>query len=437
MVQKIRMAAQIRDSQRIAKLYLMLSATLGTTLEWYDFFVFASCTVLVFNTQFYAPGDPFVADMLSLGTFAAGFLSRPLGGIVMGSLGDRFGRKAVLVASLVVMGVATFAVGLLPTYATAGAWAPVSLLALRILQGAAVGGEATGALLMVAETMPAERRGFWTSFSILSGPLANVIAASAIAITQQAVGEQAFLAWGWRIPFLLSALLVLVGYVTRIRVQESPAFDHLLHERGGMPKAPLRESVIAFKLPMAKVFLIKAAENTFLYLFSTFLLLLATRFLGFSRAQTLAALLYASAAEVAVILVAAWISDRIGRRPVLFAGLLGCVLSGFGLFRLEPGSAVWKLQLALLVCLSCHGVVCGAMGAFFSELFPTRIRYTGLSAAYQTASVFGGSIAPLLGAFLLEKTGLAVSVAVYACLVALPALATVAVSKETRGTELS
>jgi MFS family permease len=250
------------------------------------------------------------------------------------------------------------------------------------------------------------------------------------------VGAQAFLAWGWRVPFLLSAVLVLVGYVTRRRVQESAAFDRLAHERAGMPKAPLRESIAAFKRPMLKVFLIKAAENTFLYLFSTFLLLLATRFLGFSRAQTLDALLCASAAEVAVILAAAWISDQIGRRPVLFAGLLGCVLAGFGLFQLEPGSAVWKLQLALLVCLSCHGVVCGGMGAFFSELFPTRIRYTGLSAAYQTASVFGGSIAPLLGAFLLDKTGMAVSVAVYAFLVALPALATVAVSAETRGADL-
>jgi MFS family permease len=418
------------------KLYLMLSATLGTTLEWYDFFVFASCTVLVFNTQFYAPGDPFVADMLALGTFAAGFLSRPLGGIVMGSLGDRVGRKAVLVASLLLMGVATFAVGLLPTYAAAGAWAPVSLLALRILQGAAVGGEATGALLMVAETMPAGRRGFWTSFSLLSGPLANVLAASAIAATQRALGEQAFLAWGWRLPFLLSALLVLVGYMARRRVQESAAFDHLLHQRGVLPKAPLRESLAGFKLPMLKVFLVKAAENTFLYLFSTFLLLLATRFLGFSRAQTLDALLYASAAEVAVILLAALLSDKIGRRPVLLAGLAGCVLAGFGLFRLAPGSAAWTLQLALLVCLSCHGVVCGAMGAFFSELFPTRIRYTGLSAAYQSASVFGGSIAPLLGTFLLEKTGAAFSVALYAALVALPALATVGLTRETRGTDL-
>ena len=417
------------------KLYLMLSATIGTTLEWYDFFVFATCTVLVFNTQFYRADDPLVGDMLALGTFAVGFLARPVGGIVMGILGDRIGRKRVLVASLLLMGAATLAVGFLPTYAEIGPLAPIALLVLRILQGIAVGGEATGALVMVAESMPAERRGFWTSFSMLSGPLANVLAAGVIATVQHEVGEQAFVAWGWRIPFLLSSLLVLLGYFTRMRVQESAAFEHLLHDRQTVPKTPLRDVLMDFKRPMLKVFLIKASENSFLYLFSTFFLLLATKFLGFSRGQTLDALLYASAVEVVVIPAAAWVSDKVGRRPVLFVGLLGCLLSGFGLFRLQPGDGTLALQSILMVCLSCHGIVCGALGAFFSELFPTRVRYTGLSAAYQTASVFGGSVAPLIGTLLLAKTGIPSSVAIYAALVAVPALVTILASRETRGAE--
>ncbi len=408
------------------KLYLMASATIGTTLEWYDFFVFAACSVLVFNTQFYAAGDPLVGDMLALGTFAAGFLARPLGGIVMGVLGDRLGRKRVLVASLVLMGGATLAIGFLPTYASAGPLAPILLLVLRILQGVAVGGEATGALLMVAETMPGTQRGFWTSFTLLSGPLANVLATLVIGTVQHSVGEQAFVEWGWRIPFLLSALLVLVGYFTRTRVQESAAFEELKRHHAE-PKAPLGESFAGFKRPMLKVFLIKASENTFLYLFSTFFLLLATRFLGIPRGAALDALFYASALEVLIIPAAAHLSDRIGRRPVLFAGLLGCLLGGAALF-----SGVLPLQGALVLCLSCHGIICGAMGAFFSELFPTRVRYTALSASYQTASVFGGSVAPLIGTLLLDKTGAATSVAIYAAMVAIPALAAVLLAKETR-----
>lgn len=412
------------------KLHLMLSATIGTTLEWYDFFVFATCTVLVFNTQFFAASDPLVGDMLALGTFAIGFLARPFGGIVMGILGDRIGRKKVLVASLVLMGAATMAIGVLPTYAAAGPIAPIALLLLRILQGIAVGGEATGALLMVAETMPAERRGFWTSFSLLSGPLANVLAAGVIAAVQHRIGDQAFVAWGWRIPFLLSVLLVLVGYFIRRRVRESAAFEQLVRDGRDVPKAPLRDALAEFKQPMLKVFLVKASENTFLYLFSTFFLLLATRYLGFPRGQALDALMVASAVEVFVIPLAALISDLVGRRPVLLAGLLGCVLSGFALFRLQPDSGAPALQLALLLCLCCHGIVCGGMGAFFAELFPTRIRYTALSASYQTASVFGGSIAPLIGTALLDRTGMALSVALYAGAIGALGLATVLVSRE-------
>lgn len=413
---------------------LMLAGTVGTTLEWYDFFVFAACAVLVFDKQFYPGGDPYLALMLSLGTFAVGFLARPIGGIVMGVLGDRYGRKRMLVFSLMLMGAATAAIGLLPTYHQAGVIAPLLLLLLRILQGIAVGGEATGALLMIAESMPVERRGFWTSFPMLAGPLANVLSAGVIAGVQLAYGEQAFVEWGWRIPFLLSVVLVAVGYFTRRRVQESPAFVELAQERNKVAHAPLREALTTCRVPMLRTFFIKAAENTFLYLFSTFLLLMATKYLGFSRPQALNALMVASVAEVAIMLLAGRVSDSLGRRPVIIVGLIGSAAGGFGLFTLPPGSSVEALQIALLVCLAFHGMVAGVMGAFFAELFPTRVRYTGLSAAYQVASVFGGSIAPLIGAALLAHFGTAFSVAAYATIVGVPALISIWTARETRGT---
>lgn len=416
---------------------LMLAGTVGTTLEWYDFFVFAACAVLVFDKQFYPGTDPFVALMLSLGTFAVGFLARPLGGIVLGILGDRYGRKRMLVFSLILMGAATAAIGFLPTYGQAGIIAPLLLLVLRVVQGIAVGGEATGALLMIAESMPDARRGFWTSFPMLAGPLANVLSAGVIAGVQLAYGEQAFIEWGWRIPFLLSVVLVAVGYFTRRRVQESPAFLELAQERGKVAHAPLREVLTGCRVPMARTFFIKAAENTFLYLFSTFLLLMATKYLGFSRSQALNALMIASMVEVAIMMVAGRVSDSIGRRPVIIVGLIGSAVGGFGLFTLQPGASVQALQVALLVCLAFHGMVAGVMGAFFSELFPTRVRYTGLSAAYQVASVFGGSIAPLIGAALLAHFGSAFSVAAYAAVVGAPALISIWTARETRGTSLT
>lgn len=411
--------------------FLMFAGTIGTTLEWYDFFVFAACAVLVFDKQFFSTSDPNVALLLSLGTFTAGFVARPFGGILLGVYGDRFGRKRALVVSLLVMGAATFAMGLLPTYATAGVLASLMLLTLRIVQGMAVGGEATGALLMVAETMPSRQRGFWTSFTMVSGPLANVIAAGVIAGVQGMYGERGFVEWGWRIPFLLSALLVILGYLTRRRLQESTSFARLAQERKQVAKTPLREALTTCRASMLKVFLTKASENTFLYLFSTFLLLLATKFLGFSRGQALNALLYASMAEVPIMLVAAALSDRVGRKPVMIVGLIGCIGAGFGLFTLVPGTSVMSLRVAILVCLAFHGCVAGAMGAYFSELFPTRVRYTGLSASYQLASVFGGSIAPLVGTVLLERTGASVSIGFYAALIAIPALASVLLSRET------
>ena len=415
------------------RINLMVASTVGTTLEWYDFFVFATCAVLVFDKKFFATSDPFVATILSLGTFSVGFLARPLGGVLFGIAGDRFGRKNMLVVSLLMMGLGTFAIGLLPTVETIGILAPIALVLLRILQGVAVGGEATGAILIIAESMPAAQRGFWTSFTMFAGPLANVLTAVVITTVQLIYGEAAFVDWAWRIPFFISALLVALGFWTRRRIEESPVFLEMAKRSHEAERAPLRQALRYNRTEMIQAFFVKAAENTYLYIFSTFVLLLATTYLKLPRQQALTTLLWASAFEVLVVLIAAYVSDRIGRRPVLLVGFVAATIASYGLFTLSPGASYGQLQLAVLACLSCHGIILGAMAAYMAELFPTRVRYTALSTSYQFASVAGGSFAPLIGAVLLQVTGTSVSVAVYATVVAVPALISVLRSRESRG----
>lgn len=416
---------------------LMFACTIGTTLEWYDFFAFAACAVLVFDKKFFVVGNPLAATLLSLATFAVGFIARPLGGIVFGMIGDRIGRRKTLIVSLLMMGTSTFCVGLLPTYASIGLAAPLLLVLLRILQGIAVGGEATGAILMIAESMPQGQRGFWTSFTMFAGPLANVLTAFVIGAVQKVYGEAAFVEWAWRAPFFISALLVLVGFWTRRRVEESAAFAELVASHRTVQRASLRDAVVGNWRQMFKAFFVKAAENTFLYLFSTFVLGLAIGYLHFSRPQALSALMWASAIEVVVILIAAHASDRFGRRPVLFVGLTCASLASVSLFTLSPGSDYSHLQLALVACLASHGIILGPMAAYMAELFPTRVRYTALSTSYQLASVLGGSIAPIVGTILVSYTGSATVVAGYAMLMAIPALIAVWVSRESRGKDIA
>ena len=419
-----------------SKARLLLASTIGSMVEWYDFFVFAACSVLVFSKVFYAGLSPSAALLVSLGTFAVGFMARPVGGILFGIFGDKFGRKRTLVVSLLIMGITTMSMGLLPTYAQIGMAAPMLLVLLRILQGIAVGGEATGALLIVAESMSARYRGFWSSIPIASGPAANVLAFGLLGLVRNHFGDAAFLAGAWRIPFLASVVLIGIGLWARRRIDESPAFVALA-AKAAVDKAPLRDALRYFKKPMAQVFLVKAGENVMLYLFSTFFLVLATTSLGFDQRIALHQVLTASFIEVPVILLAGLVSDHIGRRPVILVGLLGTVAASFVLFTHSAGVAAGTLQLMVIAALCFHGVINGGMAAFFTELFPTRVRYTALSAGYQLASVAGGSLAPLIGTWLLQRTGTPAAVAVYAGVMAAPAILCVIFSRETRRTNLN
>ena len=418
-----------------SKTKVMLAATLGSMLEWYDFFIFAACTVLVFNKTFFPSDNEFVSTMLGLGTFAAGFLARPFGGIIFGVLGDKVGRKKTLIISLLMMGISTVAIGFLPTYASIGIAAPLLLLLIRIIQGIAVGGEATGALTIVVESMSKRNRGFWSGFPIASGPAANVLGLAILGLVQGHFGEQVFVDWAWRIPFLLSVVLILLGFWARRQVEESPAFVEMKKEHTAT-KTPLIETFRNYKTTMLRVFFVKAAENTFLYLFSTFVLLMATARLGLSRGEALTIVWHASAFSLPVILFAGWLGDRIGRRPVMMLGFIGAIIASFLLFTVQTGDDPSALQLRAIFALCSHGFLLGGLGAFVTEIFPTRVRYTALSTSYQAASVLGGSIAPIIGELLVHQTGNPVSVAIYASLMAIPAFIVLFITPETRQVDL-
>ena len=370
-------------------------------------------------------------------TYAVGFVTRPFGGALFGGLGDRRGRKRALVASLLLMGVATVGVGLLPTYAQAGLLAPVLLVALRLLQGVAVGGEVGGAVLLVAESLGADRRGEWTAWPQTGGPAGNVVAAGVLALLAAALSEAQFAAWGWRVAFLLSGVLVAVGLWMRTRVEESPLFEAYQAARRAAraPEAPvqLATAVAAHWRALLTVFCVKAGENALFYVFTTFFVVWVTKVLHRPRGVALTATLIASAIEVAVIILAGRWSDRVGRRPVTAAGLLAAATWAFALFRLGAPAGPVGLTLVAVAGGIAHGVIVGGMSAFFVELFPTAARYTGFSLGYQLASVASGAVAPIVGVALLARYGSTVPVSAYAALMTVPALIALARAPETRG----
>jgi MFS family permease len=421
--------AQARD--------LLLGSSIGTIVEWYDFFVFASAAALVFDRAFFPRVAPIVGVLLALMTYAVGFVTRPVGGVLFGILGDRYGRKRALVWSLLLMGFATMAVGLVPTYDAIGLAAPALLVALRLTQGLAVGGEVGGALLLVTETLSAERRGWWSAWPMIGGAVGNLLSAGALALLGLALGDAAFAAWGWRIAFLASGALVGVGLWVRARVEESPLFRAYQTRRAGASRLGLAPTLAAHWKAVLTVLLVKAGENALFYVFSTFFVVYVTRVLHRPRGLALAATAVASVTEVVAIFAAGAWSDRVGRRPVTALGLVGAALWAFALFPLTRDGDTSIVVLAAAVGGVVHGVIVGGMSAFFVELFPTAARYTGFSLGYQLATVFAGAVAPIIGVALLERYGSTVPVSVYAAAMALPALAALWTARETRGTDLA
>jgi metabolite-proton symporter len=425
------------SSERTPLRRVVMASLIGTTIEWYDFFLYGSAAALVFNKLFFPEFDPLVGTMLAFATYALGFVARPVGGIVFGHFGDRIGRKRLLMLSLVLMGVATILIGLLPTYAQIGVWAPIALIVLRLVQGFAVGGEWGGAVLMAAEHGDSARRGFWASWPQAGVPAGNLLAAAVLAIMAAVQSEAEFLDWGWRVPFVLSALLVVIGWYIRNRVSESPMFEAEIEAAEAPAKVPaidvLRERPKALVLGAG----LRVGENISYYILTVFSLTYLVDVSHESRSVALNALLIGAAVQFFAIPALALLSDRIGRRPVYALGAFGLAVWSFIMFGLLGSGDNASIVLALVVGLVLHGAMYGPQAAFITELFPTRIRYSGVSIAYQLTSIVAGSLAPIIALWLYKEYGSAMPVAIYVAVACVISGISALLARETRGVELA
>ncbi|MGW0998180.1 MFS transporter [Streptomyces sp. NPDC002520] len=426
-----------------AKLPRIVAASLiGTTIEWYDFFLYGSAAALVFNKLFFPDSDPLVGTLLSFLTYAVGFAARPLGALVFGHYGDRLGRKKLLVLSLLLMGGATFAIGLLPTHATIGSAAPVLLTVLRLVQGFALGGEWGGAVLLVSEHGDARRRGFWAAWPQTGAPAGQLLATGVLSLLTAVLSDDAFGSWGWRIPFLLSGVLVMVGLWIRLSVDESPVFKEALaraesRQDGGEEKLPL-VSVLRYHWRDVLVAMgARMAENISYYVITAFILVYATTSAGVSKQTALNAVLIGSAVHFAVIPAWGALSDRVGRRPVYLLGAAGIGLWMFPFFSLVDTGSFGYLILAVTVGLVLHGAMYAPQAAFFAEMFATRMRYSGASIGAQFASVAAGAPAPLIATALLSEYDSSTPIALYVIAAAVLTLVAVGVARETRHRDLA
>jgi metabolite-proton symporter len=420
---------------------IVAASLIGTTIEWYDFFLYGSAAALVFNKLFFPDSDPLVGTLLSFLTYAVGFAARPLGALVFGHYGDRLGRKKLLVLSLLLMGGATFAIGLLPTHATIGTAAPVLLTVLRLVQGFALGGEWGGAVLLVSEHGDARRRGFWASWPQTGAPAGQLLATGVLSLLTALLSDEAFGDWGWRIPFLLSGVLVIVGLWIRLSVDESPVFQQALERAEAKSAQDERTPLVSVLRYHWRDVLVamgaRMAENISYYVITAFILVYATTSAGVSKQTALNAVLIASAVHFAVIPAWGALSDRIGRRPVYLLGAAGVGLWMFPFFALIDTGEFGSLLLAVTVGLVLHGAMYAPQAAFFSEMFATRMRYSGASIGAQFASVAAGAPAPLIATALLSDYDSSTPISLYVIAAAVLTVVAVAAGKETRHRDLA
>ncbi|MFF4454135.1 MFS transporter [Streptomyces goshikiensis] len=433
------MAAPAAPSPSPGSIRRVVAASLiGTTIEWYDFFLYGTAAALVFNKLFFPTSDPLTGTLIAFITYAIGFLARPLGGVVFGHFGDRVGRKKLLVLSLLMMGGATFAMGLLPTHASIGVGAPILLTVLRLVQGFALGGEWGGAVLIVSEHGGDRHRGFWASWPQSGAPGGNLLATGVLALLAAVQSDAAFLAWGWRVPFLLSGVLVVVGLWIRLSVSESPVFLAARAARQGRrDEAPV---VQVFRRSWRQVLTAVGArfgENISYYVLTSFLLVYVTAHLGLPKSTALNAVLIGSA--VHFVTIPAWgaLSDRIGRRPVTLIGSVGMAVWAFAFFALVDSESFVVITAAVTAGLLLHGAMYGPQAAFISELFDTEVRYSGASMGSQLASIVAGALAPIVAVELLRDHGSSFPVSLYLCAAAVVTTLTVAFARETRGRDLA
>ena len=378
---------------------------IGTTIEWYDFFLYGTAAALVFGELFFPESEPLVGTLLAFGTYAVGFAARPIGGIVFGHFGDRIGRKSMLVLSLLIMGVATFLIGVLPTFASIGVVAPILLVVLRFAQGIGVGGEWGGAVLMSVEHAPKEKRGFFGSWPQMGVPAGLLLSTGVFALVQGITSEAAFMAWGWRVPFLVSAILVGVGLFIRLKIMESPAFERVKETNTEADK-PIVDVVRKYPREVITAMGMRVAENGCFYILTVFVLAYGEEELGLAKGTMLTGVIIAAAIGLVTVPVWGALSDRVGRKPLYLAGAVITMLWAFPLFGLLQTESPVLIWLSIVIGVNLgHDLMYGPQAAYFSELFGTRVRYSGASLGYQLASVFAGGFAPLIATALLAANG--------------------------------
>lgn len=414
---------------------VVVASFIGTAIEWYDFFLYGTAAALVFNRLFFPNFSPLAGTMAAFATYAVGFFARPLGGIIFGHFGDRVGRKSMLVTTLVMMGLATFFIGVLPTYEQAGVIAPLLLVLLRIVQGLGVGGEWGGAVLMVVEHASKGRRGLYASW-VQAGVPVGMLLATGVFQAFAALPEREFLSWGWRVPFLLGILLTGIGFFIRLKVMESPVFEQAKAIRPA-PKLPLLEVLRTHPRNILLAMGARLAENGFFYIFTVWVLSYATQHLGMARTTLLNGVLIGSAVQLVAIPLFGRLSDSVGRKPVYLGGAFFLLLLAFPFFWLVETRSIPLVWLAIILGMIGHAAMYGPQAAFFSELFGTRTRYTGASLGYQLAAPFAGGLAPLIATALLGwSDGRPWSIAVYLIGMAAVTIGCVLLTEETNRKDL-
>ena len=422
------------DSRQMRR--VLFSSFLGSAVEFYDFLLYGTAAALVFGQLFFSDLTPVVATIASFGTLAVGYVVRPLGGVIFGHFGDRIGRKSMLVLTMTLMGAASFAIGLLPTFATIGVLAPILLIVLRLIQGFAVGGEWGGAALMALEHSDENKRGFSASFANMGAPAGAVLSTVVLAVVTL-LPDDAFLAWGWRIPFLLSAVLVGIGLYVRLKVTESPLFEQEVITAVASEKKRLPIVEVLRDNPKPVLLGIGAGLGAFALqaLMATFALTIGVEG-GLPRSTVLWLFAAGSLVQIFALPAYAALSDRIGRRPVMITGCIAAIIAAYPVLLLISSGSVFGVLLGFLVAMPLvQAAMYGPLAAFTTEIFATGNRYTGASLGYQLSSTLGGGFAPLIAATLVagaaDGDGL-LRVALFAAVAALISAITIAVAKESR-----
>jgi MHS family shikimate/dehydroshikimate transporter-like MFS transporter len=429
-------AAPIVGIERSKMNSIVFASCFGTIIEWYDFLIYATAAALVFNKAFFPTFDPLAGTLAALGSYAVGFLARPLGGALFGHFGDRLGRKSMLVLTLFIMGLSTFCIGLLPTYASIGVLAPILLILLRIIQGIGLGGEWGGASLMVLEHAPADRRGFYTSFVQIGFPIGLVLATLVFALVTK-MPDADFASYGWRIPFLVSVVLLGVGTFVRSRVPETPVFEGL-RMRDGLSRNPVGEAVGK----NAKTFLIavglKLSEVSWVYMLTVFVVGYATTRLSLPKPMMLDAVMYAALLELVSLPLFGWLSDKIGRRPLFILGALFTIAFAFPLFWMLESKSTALIFAAVMIAMNFgHGMMFGSESCYFPELFGSRVRYSGASFGFQVSAAIGGGFSPIIATAMVGYFGGTTGVSIMMIVLALITLAAALAARETRGEPLA